>query len=184
YNSAYIVNNYHEPDPVIRQRLLDIFSAANSDPRMREMFRDLWLPGFKAAGGEISAAYTLSGVTSELGDWGILHGADDLDTQRYEGIREFAWSTPRWWGSVLAGRRNLVLRQRSGDRRGDAAHELGPGPGVPAVAFLRPAVGELGVGGGIGRGLEELLEAVHGEVQVEVVHVAGEEVQLAGEPGP
>src|SRR5437879_1224774 len=62
-------------------------------------------------------------------------------------------------------------------------HELGIGPRLPAVGFHGTSVGELGPGGGP-RACEELLEPVPGEVQVERVHVAGEDMDLAPELGP
>ena len=97
YNTAYIVNNYHEPDPDTREQLMAIFTEANSDPRMTGFFRDIWLPEFKAAGGEMSAAFRFSGITDVFGDWGIVNDLDDFHTARYEGILEFALSNPRWW---------------------------------------------------------------------------------------
>src|SRR5882724_9282591 len=49
--------------------------------------------------------------------------------------------------------------------------------------FHGTSVGELRLGGGP-RACEELLEPVRGEVQVERVHVAGEDVDLTPELGP
>src|SRR5947208_16183769 len=57
------------------------------------------------------------------------------------------------------------------------------GPRLPAVRLHGTAVDELRVGRGP-RVCEELLEPVHGEVQVERVHVAREDVDLALELGP
>src|SRR5256886_14209278 len=65
---------------------------------------------------------------------------------------------------------------------GHDPHELGIGPRLPAVRLHGTSVGEVRVGRGP-RVCEELLEPVHGEVQVEGVHVAGEDVDLAFEPG-
>src|SRR5438128_9381773 len=66
---------------------------------------------------------------------------------------------------------------------GHDPHELGIGPRLPAVRFHGTSVGQLRLGGGP-RACEELVEPVHGEVQVERVHVAGEDVDLAPELGP
>src|SRR5256886_17582800 len=51
------------------------------------------------------------------------------------------------------------------------------------MRFHGTSVGELRLGGGP-RACEELLEPVRGEVQVERVHVAGEDVDLTPELGP
>jgi len=64
---------------------------------MTEYFRDIWLPEFKAAGGEMSAAFRFSGITDVFGDWRIVNDLDDFHTARYDGILEFALSNPRWW---------------------------------------------------------------------------------------
>src|SRR5579872_6951368 len=60
-------------------------------------------------------------------------------------------------------------------------HHLGPRKRVPAVTLLGATVGEIRR---LAFLLEHVLEIIYGEVQVEVVHVAGEEMQLAGELGP
>ena len=97
YNTAYLVQIYHEPDPTIRAQLLAILTEANRSPRMQAFFRDVWLPQFKAAGGEMSAAFQFSGIIDDFGDWGLVNDLDDPLNERYEGIREFAQMTPRWW---------------------------------------------------------------------------------------
>src|SRR5256886_16080979 len=62
------------------------------------------------------------------------------------------------------------------------AHQLRVGPRLPAVRLAGAPVPDLRIGCGA-RPLEELLEAIDGEVQVERVHVAHEHVELALELG-
>src|SRR5688572_22369364 len=51
-------------------------------------------------------------------------------------------------------------------------YELGPRKGMPRVALGWAPVRECGVRLRIRRALEELLHPVHGDIQVEVVHVS------------
>jgi len=97
YNTNYIVSRYSEPSAAIRAQLLQIFTQANDDPRMKGFFRDLWLPGLKAAGGQISAAFELTSNIDEDGDFGLIRDLDVIRTTRYDGILEFERAQPRWW---------------------------------------------------------------------------------------
>src|SRR6185312_4869161 len=68
-----------------------------------------------------------------------------------------------------------------GDLRRHRAQHLAGCRWADAVALHGPAILERGLGARTGRGIKECLRLVDGHVEVEVVHVAGVEVQLADE---
>src|SRR5688500_18160456 len=81
-------------------------------------------------------------------------------------------------GSVEPHAGVLARRRARLDSRGGYADVIGPRPRVPVVPHHRPVIREVGIGLRIGRRLGEVLELVDRLVEPEVVHVAGEEMQL------
>src|SRR6185503_6491030 len=68
--------------------------------------------------------------------------------------------------------------------RSHSPHELRPGKRMPPMPLHRSAIGELGVRARIARGLQELFPTIHREIQKEVVHVPGKELEFPRQFGP
>lgn len=86
-------------DTARKLKILDLFRAANRDPRMAARYRQL-LNGWKANGGKLFALYTLPQTYHNFGSFGIKeHMAQPReDAPKYDGSMQFQENQRRcWW---------------------------------------------------------------------------------------
>jgi hypothetical protein len=85
-----------------RSPMVNLFIAANRDPRMQNVYTTL-LNNWKSNGGQMFVAFASISQPNQYGEWGALESF--LDTvspltsapPKWQGIQNFISSTPCWW---------------------------------------------------------------------------------------
>jgi hypothetical protein len=82
--------------------MVDLFIAANRDPRMQSVYTTL-LNNWKSNGGQMFVAFASISRPNQYGEWGALESFLDAVSPltgappKWQGIQNFISSTPCWW---------------------------------------------------------------------------------------
>ena len=79
-----------------QDQITALFSSANRDERMTELYDD-YLTHWDNAGGEIFVIFNSSGVYSRWGNWGAHEYADEVDTVKHNAITTYIVENPCDW---------------------------------------------------------------------------------------
>lgn len=95
---AHAEANHYEPwvEQAIRPFMHEYFKDLNADARMGDMYEDL-MNYWKDAGGAEMNLFSLAGMHSKYGYFGMLENIADDGSARYDTAVEFSRENDRWW---------------------------------------------------------------------------------------
>jgi hypothetical protein len=92
--------------------LTDLFTAANRDPRMYDLYQT-YLSGWKARGGGLFMHFSDIGSYSRFGSWGALETPGQLSSPKYDALREYSPNPSSNNPGGGSGRVRLKVRRSS-----------------------------------------------------------------------
>jgi hypothetical protein len=78
------------------QAITDLFTAANKDPRMYDLYTD-YLNKWKSSGGELLMQFSSAGSYGKWGSWGALEYINQNDSPKYKALIDFQNNNLCWW---------------------------------------------------------------------------------------
>jgi len=79
------------------QNLTALFSEANRDARMNEIYLQNLKDWQMEAFGETFVLYYFAGRYSQFGNWGLMEYIEQENSPKYRAVTEFVQSTDCWW---------------------------------------------------------------------------------------
>ncbi|MBW4619944.1 MAG: cellulose-binding protein [Cyanosarcina radialis HA8281-LM2] len=99
------------------QAITDLFTTANKDPRMYDLYTD-YLNKWKSSGGELFMQFSSVGQYGKWGSWGALEYIDQKDSPKYKALIDFQNNNPCWWegcGKDVTDSRRSEQTSNAGD---------------------------------------------------------------------